>query len=346
VRTDLVVVEESVALARDQLERTGRMIASGTVAPVELAAAEAELERRKDNYFTTLSLLAQAENALKLLLSGGREEDTWKDEIIPASADRAPLPSEMEDASELARQAIARRPELKALVLQNEINRTRQDLALDQRKPLVNLSASYLSSGLAGTALTGGNPFSSLNEGIIGRLNLLSARAGLPPMPSVSFGGVPGDFVGGYGQSLSNLFSGRYPAFQAELKVEWNFRNTAAESAIAQNAINARRMELQRKQIEQGIEAQVRNALQAVATSRQRIAAAEASARAAREKLESEIRLFQTGESTNFFVLTRQNEFSDSRRRAVVATLEFNKSAARLVFALGRTLETHRVRVP
>jgi multidrug resistance efflux pump len=93
-------------------------------------------------------------------------------------------------------------------------------------------------------------------------------------------------------------------------------------------------------------QSQIRNALQAVETSRQRIAAAEASARAAREKLESETRLFQTGESTNFLVLTRQNEFSDSRRRIVLATLEFNKSVARLAFSLGRTLEAYKVRLP
>jgi HAE1 family hydrophobic/amphiphilic exporter-1 len=346
VRADLVVVEESVALARNQLERTRRMIESGAIAPVELAAAEAELERRKDNSFSTVSLLTQAQNALKALLAEGREEDLWKEEIIPTSLERATPPAGMEDPRELSRQAIGRRAEFKALALNNEINSTQKALAVDQRKPLVNLSASYVTSGLAGTELTGGNPFSSLNEGIIERLNLLSARAGLPPMPAVRFGGVPADFVGGYGQSLSNLFTGRYPAFQAGLTVEWNFRNTAAESAIAQTAITGRRLELQRKHLEQGIEAQVRNALQAVETSRQRIAAAEASARAAREKLESETRLFQAGESTNFLVLTRQNEFSDSRRRIVLATLEFNKSVARLAFSLGRTLETYKVKLP
>ncbi|MBL8227977.1 MAG: TolC family protein, partial [Bryobacterales bacterium] len=99
------------------------------------------------------------------------------------------------------------------------------------------------------------------------------------------------------------------------------------------------------KQTEQAIEAQLRNALQAIETSQQRMQAAEASARAAKEKLDSEVRLFQTGESTNFFVLTRQNEFSDSRRRVVLATLEFNKSVARLAFALGSTLQGHQIKL-
>jgi outer membrane protein TolC len=80
-------------------------------------------------------------------------------------------------------------------------------------------------------------------------------------------------------------------------------------------------------------------------TARQRIVAAEASARAAKEKLDSETRLFQTGESTNFLVLTRQNEYADSRRREVVAHLDSNKAVSRLRQALGATLEAHKIRV-
>jgi outer membrane protein TolC len=189
-----------------------------------------------------------------------------------------------------------------------------------------------------------GNPFSDSFTGIVGRLNQLSSAAGLQPLPPVGGGGaIPSGLVGGYGQSLSNLFSGSYGTIQASLTLDWTPRNNAAESAIAQTVITERRLGLLRKQAEQNIEAQVRKALQSIATSEQRVAAAEASAKAAKEKLDSETRLFQTGESTNFFVLTRQNELSDSRRRTVIATLEFNKAVARLHLALGKTLETHSI---
>ena len=102
-------------------------------------------------------------------------------------------------------------------------------------------------------------------------------------------------------------------------------------------------MKLQQAQAEQTIEAQVRNALQALRTAEQRITAADASARAAQEKLASETRLFQTGESTNFLVLTRQNEYTDARRRSLVAKLDYNKAVARLEQAMGATLESHHI---
>jgi outer membrane protein TolC len=55
------------------------------------------------------------------------------------------------------------------------------------------------------------------------------------------------------------------------------------------------------------------------------------------------MRLFQTGESTNFLVLTRQNESNDSRQRVVAARLAFNKSISLLQQALGVTLDVHKI---
>ncbi|MCZ2150727.1 MAG: TolC family protein [Bryobacterales bacterium] len=344
-RADLAVESESAGLAQEQLDRTKRMIASGTVAPVELAAAEAELERRKDTYFAALTQLTASENALKLLLAAGRDQDLWKDEVIPTSDQKAAVPAAAtSDLDELVSDSLRRRVELKVLELNRGLNEVQRQSALNQRKVQLNLTAAYVSTGLAGAILQTENPFASSQAVLVQRLNDLSEAAGLTPINvNLTGGGVPADFVGGYGQSLSNLFSGRFSTFSGGLSLDWTPRNNAAESALAQTAITERKIGLERRQMEQAIAAQVRNALQAVLTSQQRIAAAEASARAAKEKLDSETRLFQTGESTNFFVLTRQNEFADSRRRLVLATAEYNKSVARLEVALGRTLEEYKI---
>ena len=150
--------------------------------------------------------------------------------------------------------------------------------------------------------------------------------------------------IGGYGTTLSNLFGGNFQGFQGSIAFEWNPRNRTAEANLEQTAIAEKRLDLQKRQLEQAIAGQVRNALQSIESGRQRIIAAEASARASQEKLDSEIRLFQTGESTNFLVLTRQNEAVDSRRRAVVAHLEFNRALSRLRLADGSTLDHYQIR--
>jgi hypothetical protein len=220
-----------------------------------------------------------------------------------------------------------------------------KQLNADLKRPEVNLVGQYALSGLAGSLNTSPNPLANLNAPLYNRLNELSAAQGLAPLQPGSFGGPPEFLVGNYGTALSNLFGGRYQSFQVGVSIDFNLRNRTADANYGQTLINEKRLKLERARVEQVIEAQVRNALQGIETARQRITAAEASARAAKEKLDSEIRLFETGESTNFLVLTRQNEFADSRRRSVVARLDFAKSVTRLEQALGTTLSTHKITV-
>jgi hypothetical protein len=231
---------------------------------------------------------------------------------------------------------------LKNLALRKDTTAIQHEAAAEQLKPQVNLIGGYSAYGLSGSISTTANPFN--NTAQADRINQLSTLAGLPALPIAPSAGAPGFLVGGYGTTLSNLFGGSFQGFQGGVSLELNTRNRAAEASVQQAVIAERRLDLQKRQIEQIIAAQLRNALQSIESAKQRIIAAEASSRAAQEKLDSEVRLFQTGESTNFLVLTRQNEAADSRRRAVVAHLEFNRALSRLRLADGSTLEHYSIK--
>lgn len=343
-RQDAFVQSEGVRLAREQLARNRRMIEAGTLAPVELAASEAELQRRLDLWYASSGAVTEAENVLKSLIAPERSSPVWNDELVPVDL-RTFEPPAATDLTALMQSALQNRLELKQVDMRLETTAIQRQIASDQTKPQLNFQASYSNAGLGGALRASDNPFSAATALQIQRLNELSARAGLPPLPQVSFGAVPSNLVGGYGSALHNLFAGRYQSFQAGVSFDINLRNRTAEAGAEQAAIAERRLKLERRRAEQAIEAQVRNALQALETAKQRIAAAAAGERAAKEKLDSEIRLFQTGESTNFLVLTRQNEFLDARRRAVVANFEFNRSISRLRQAVGDTLEAHQISV-
>lgn len=344
IRQDALVKGDAVEWGREQVARNQRMIDSGTLAPVELSGAEAELQRRLDTYITAVGAVTEAENALKLLLAPGRDNDLWGDEIVPTDEKTLP-PPEIDDLKAAIAQAIQQRPELQSVALRQQVAGVQKDLAANQVRPQVNLTAAYVASGLGGALSTATNPFSSSFGSLYDRLNALSAAAGLPPISSASFGELPSNLVGGYGTALSNLFNGNFPSVQAGITFDFNVRNRTAEAGLAQAAITEKRLKFEQLRQEQAVAAQVRNSLQALETAKQRILAAEASARAAQEKLDSETRLFQTGESTNFLVLTRQNELSDSRTRVVVAHLEFNRAIAHLEQATGRALEAHQIRL-
>jgi outer membrane protein TolC len=338
------VLSDSVEWAREQLARNKRMVASGTLAPVEISAAEAEMERRLDTYYSGVALVTDAENALKTLIASSREDELWNDEIVPVDV-RTSDPLEAGELREAVNTALKQRPELRAIAARQDIAGIERQANADQVKPQVNLVAGYGNTGLAGTFSTAPNPFTASSALQLARLNELSQRAGLAPLPASGFGSLPATLNGGYGTTLSNLFGGNYQTFQAGVSFELTPRNRAAEANLAQSVIAERRLKLEQARTGQAIEAQVRNAMQALETARQRIAAAEASARAAKDKLDSETRLYQTGESTNFLVLTRQNEYADSRQREVIARLDANKAVARLRQAIGATLDAHNIKL-
>lgn len=317
-RQDSEVKKQSVDLARDQYERSKRQINAGTLAPVELAAAAAELERRQDTWYTAIGVVTEVENNLKSLLAGGRDQTIWDDEIIPLET-QSVSPPEMADLKASVSGAIGRRPELKSLRLRLESNSYSKELAQNQLLPAVNLTAGYTAAGLSGAV--------SKN----------------PPVFPGFINNPPAAFLGGYGTTLSNLFGGSYSSYQAGIQIDWTLRNRGAQESLAQVNLAERNLSLQRARLEQLIEAEVRNALQALRTSEQRIVAAEASIKAAKEKLDSEQRLFETGESTNFLVLTRQNEYADSLRRGLSARLDRNKALARLEQAIGTSLDSHNI---
>jgi outer membrane protein TolC len=343
-RQAVAVTEDNVNWAREQLAINNRLVKAGTLAPVEISAAEAELQRRMDTWYTNLGALTEVENNLKTLIAPERTASIWNDEIIPAETRTIDEP-QTDDLRDAVQVALKHRPELRGLGVRREINDVQKGLNADLQKPEVNFIGQYSLSGLGGSLSAIENPFSAASTAQVQRLNELSTRLGLQPLPNVGLGGPPDFLVGSYGAALNNLFGGRYQSFQVGLSIDFNFRNRAANANYSQTLINEKRLGLEKARTEQVIEAQVRNALQGIQTARQRIAAAQASARAAKEKLDSEQRLYQTGESTNFLVLTRQNEYADSRRREVVARLDFNKSVSRLEQAIGNTLSTHNVSV-
>ncbi len=311
---------EAANLARVQLEQVRRMIAAGSLAAVEASAAEAELEKRIDELYRASNTITETENELKTLLAHDPMEALWSEELLPADGGAVSPPS-VAGVSDALAQAMQCRAELKVLdanLAANEISRRQK---ADLTKPQIDLVASYSLAGLAGQI----RPLPGALSGIL---------------PS-----LPGRLAGGLGTSLSSLFSGDYASFQAGLAFDITGRNRSAKADLAESCIERTRLQLMRVRTSQAIEAQVRNALQALESARQRMSAAAAAVRAAGEKLSSESRLFEKGKSTNFLVLTRQKEYSDARRREIEAEAVYNKAVAGFEAALGITLTARGIRI-
>jgi HAE1 family hydrophobic/amphiphilic exporter-1 len=198
---------------------------------------------------------------------------------------------------------------------------------------------------LSGTPSLTGNPFASTTTLLLDRVNILSDLQGIPPVAVPPGSELPGFLQGGYGQSLSNLFSNDFRTFRFGVALSFPLKNRTAEGQLGRAVAEGRKIGAQRKTLEQTIEVEVRNAVQAVETARLRVETARASREAAEKQSESEQRRFQAGLSTTYFVLERQNNLSAAQGRELKAMTDYSKAVTELQRVMGTTLTSANVDV-
>jgi HAE1 family hydrophobic/amphiphilic exporter-1 len=93
------------------------------------------------------------------------------------------------------------------------------------------------------------------------------------------------------------------------------------------------------------VEAEVRNALQALRSAEARLASAAASRESAVQLAESEQRQFRAGTTTFYLVLQRQTELLAARGRELQAQTDLNRAISEFQRATGTTLSANNVSV-
>ncbi len=347
--SNLDVQTTALSQATSQVASNERQVTQGTLAPIDVVEAQTQVANFRQSVASAQQALTEAENRLKSLMLASREAPEWNRPVVPSGAADPPVRAlPLEEAVKLA---LSRRPELAALETVRAQNEVDREFFTDQARPQFDLVGGYTLSGLAGTALQSStSPIggSNADAAMLARLNELSARAGLEalPTPPPSTGGsVPAFLIGSYGDSLSNLFSRRYPTAVVQLQMELPIGNSTARANLARTRIAGTQIARQRQQLEQAIEAEVRNTLQAVQSSQQRLDSAASARRNALEQYESERRRFDSGLSTVFLVLERQTSLVTAQARELRARADLHQAVALLERAVGGTLERHGVKV-
>jgi outer membrane protein TolC len=331
--------------ALGQVASNARQAQQGALAPIDVVEAETQAATFRQSVATAQQTLTEAENRLKRLVLANRNAALWNQALVPTElSDRQPATITVDEA---LRVALAQRPELREAQVALEQNAIEQQFLADEARPRADLIGNYTLSGLSGTALTSSSPLrSSTDPAVLARLNALSALAGFDPVtlaPGSSGSTLPGFLSGGLGGSLRNILAGRFPVALAQVQVELPLRNRTARANVARGEILRRELERRRDQTEQVVEADVRNALQAVDSSRSRLEAASSARRNAQEQYESELRRFESGLSTVFLVLQRQTALVTAQGQEVRARTELNQAVALFDRATGATLARYGV---
>jgi HAE1 family hydrophobic/amphiphilic exporter-1 len=338
----LQVQRDAVDVARTQLEHNKRLVAEGQLAPIDVVAAEAQISSYEQQVFVALEEVSRAENSLKNMIAENQKAEIWNESIVPI--DPVDLAAPQVSLPDALKTAMENRPELQQANVLREINEIDQRYFKDQTKPAVDLVGTYGISGLAGSISTAGvNPFTASSLQVRQRVDELSELAGLEPLPLVPPQTFAPDLLGGFGQSLQSLVANRYNNFRVGVQISLPLRNRTAEAQLGRSLVEGERITTQREQLEQTIQVDVRNALQAMRSSESRLRAAVATREANEQQFASEQRKLDAGQSTVFLVLERQTTLTESRALELKAQTDLNKAIADLQRATGNALSVNSI---
>jgi outer membrane protein TolC len=264
-------------------------------------------------------LASRADTRLKLLMLSDTDAELWEESFAP-EVDQDPEIATVDRGAEMER-ALASRPELEVARAVIERREAERKFSHSGTRPMLDAVVSYDRFGISGA----GNPAATDAQG--------------NPVA------VPSTYVGGWGRSWSMLGDEDFDDVRAGLVFSFPLGNDAAQAADANAKHAQRQAEAEMTFARKNVRADVLNAIASLETAGQRIESARVGREAAETQLSAEQDRYEAGLSTNFLVLTRQNDLSGARLDFISANLDYRVARAELARATGSILEQRGVNV-
>jgi HAE1 family hydrophobic/amphiphilic exporter-1 len=316
-------------------------VQEGQLAPIDIVAAEAQITTFEQNVYSALEDVSKSENTLKNLVAENQQSPIWAQSLVPTDSVDLSIPQI--SLPEALKTAMNNRPELQQANLAREINEIDQRYFKDQKKPAIDLVGAYSMVGLSGSVGDTTNPFIGSSLELRNAVNKLLDNAGFPLLPDPPSQSISPDLIGGFSQSVQNLLGNKYGNVRVGVQINLPLRNRTADAQLGRSLVEATQIATQRDQLEQNIQVEVRNALQAMRSAEARLQAAVATRAANEQQLTSEERKLDAGQSTTFLVLERQTALTAARGAELKAQTDLNKAIADLQRATGNALSVNSV---
>jgi len=165
------------------------------------------------------------------------------------------------------------------------------------------------------------------------------------PNPLITIPPTPSFLVGGFNRSFLNLFRSDAPNYSVGVTISFPLRNRTAKANLAGARVQEEQINAQTRTQEQVVVAEVRNAVQAVETARQRVLVARRARENAEIQLEGERKKYEVGLSTTFLLFQRENALANARNAEIRSETDFNKALADLQRATSTTFRANNIEV-
>lgn len=344
---DLRAKQSAVDVAQQFYDNNRKQVQLGSMAPLDITTAEAQLATSQQNLVVSQTTLAQQQISLKNVLSrNGLSDPVLRDaDIIPLDKIIVPEKDDVLPAKELLATALKNRTDVVTDRIGLENARTSSLGTQNSVLPQLGASVSSTQQGLNGVPqavpLRSGSgsgqpiPVDGSVPGIIG-------CPGNPTQPCL----VPDPyFVGGIGTGLGQMVRRNFPTNRATAFFSANIRNRSAQADNNIDQLTLRQTELQNSRSLNQIAVTVSNSIVGLQQARARYQAALRNRVLSQQLLDAEQKKFSLGVSTTFNVVQQQRDLATAQSTEVAALVAFSNARVTLDQTVGLTLEQNHITV-
>jgi outer membrane protein len=293
-RANLAVAQQSLDLSRQTLRDNRTRVEVGTMAPIDIVRAEAEVARNEETAILAAAQIDLFEDNLRRLIFDPASPDYWTTNID--LTDAAPAPSDTRDVDIEA--AVSKAIQQRTDLVQQRKSLEATDLNLrffkNQLLPAVDAFANYG----------------------------LFYRGGLQINPDT--GEIESDR--GWGGVVERMFARDAPRWTVGVQVSYPLGRSTQQVNLARARLQQTQSQLNLRDSELQAAAEVRNAGRNVNTNRRRVEASRATRILSERQLEAEQKKFAVGLSTSFEVVQAQRDLAQARNSELQAIIDYVQS--------------------
>jgi outer membrane protein len=294
---NLKVQQQSLDIARQSLADNKSRVNIGTMAPIDIIEAQAEVARNEEAVIVAEAQITRAEDALRALIFDPKNPDFWSTRFD--LTEQPAFKAQTVDVDAAVKNALSRRTDLE----QQRKNLEATDINIryyhNQTLPDLNVQAGYGVTGQGGTVYDFTDTF--------------------PPVLLSSINTS-------YSSVLSKMLGNDFHNWSVAVTVGYPIGRSNAEAGLARAKVSYSQSLLELRQGELTVATQVREVARQLNTNQKRVNATQASRELAEKKLEAQQKKFAAGMSTNFEVIQAQRDLAAARNAELSALLDFNRS--------------------
>jgi len=301
--SNLKAQQQSLTLSQQSLKDNQKRVEIGTMAPIDIVQAQAEVASNEQGVIIAEAQIKQAQDNLRALILDPGTADFWNIAFEPT--DTASFSEQAIDIDAAVRSALDKRSDLRSAKNSLEQSDINIKYYRNQVRPDVNANVQYITTAAGGAQLS--------------QVDLAAAAAGAAINRSVigerSFGSVLGD-----------VLQNQYPNWTVGVSIGYPLGASTAHANLARVKLQYDEAQIQLKSLQLQVATQVRAVGRSVQTNQKRVQSARASRELQEKKLEAEEKKLAAGMSTTFFVFQAQRDLSNARVAEIQAISDYNKS--------------------